>query len=73
MYNTAFSRNPWGESDQPATLEELRKSIREQKVLLAATAGINEDEVDAYNDDHTNKVLLSGGLAISSTFAKWKI
>ncbi|KAL7334415.1 hypothetical protein PS15p_200047 [Mucor circinelloides] len=54
MYNAAFSRNPWGESDQPATLEELRKSIREQKVLLAATAGINEDEVDAYNDDHTN-------------------
>ncbi|CAO3630800.1 unnamed protein product [Mucor fragilis] len=51
MYNTTFSRNPWGESD-PSTLEELRKSIREQKVLLAATTGLNEDEVDAFDNQY---------------------
>ncbi|KAK4521682.1 uncharacterized protein ATC70_004214 [Mucor velutinosus] len=51
MYNSTFSRNPWGESDpSTTTLEELRKSIREQKVLLAATTGRNEDEVDAFDD-----------------------
>lgn len=54
MYNTTFSRNPWGESDQFTPLDELKKSIREQKVLLAATSGINEDDVDAYNDIHNN-------------------
>ncbi|KAL9542210.1 hypothetical protein MBANPS3_008720 [Mucor bainieri] len=52
MYNTTFSRNPWGESDSSTTLDELRKSIREQKVLLAATTGMNEDEVDAFDDHH---------------------
>ncbi|KAL0136070.1 hypothetical protein V8B55DRAFT_1552696 [Mucor lusitanicus] len=52
MYNATFSRNPWGESDpsttSTATLEELRKT----KVLLAATTGMNEDEVDAFDDHH---------------------
>ncbi|KAG2207242.1 hypothetical protein INT46_008860 [Mucor plumbeus] len=54
MYNTTFSRNPWGESDQLTSLNELKKSIREQKVLLAATSGINEDDVDTYNDFNNN-------------------
>ncbi|CEP12393.1 hypothetical protein [Parasitella parasitica] len=49
MYNTTFSRNPWGEFNQLDTLDELRRSIREQKVLLAAAAGINEDDIDTYN------------------------
>ncbi|KAI8641561.1 hypothetical protein BD408DRAFT_368111 [Parasitella parasitica] len=58
MYNTTFLRNPWGGSDQLATLDELRKSIREQKVLLAAATGINEDDSNAYslsgNDEYSS-------------------
>lgn len=44
MYNTNSSRNPWGNSSERfndnislTSIDELKKSIREQKILLAAT------------------------------------
>lgn len=47
MFNNYTSRNPWGESltnDSQDNANELKKSIREQKILLAALTGANDDE-----------------------------
>lgn len=55
MYNTNSSRNPWGEIneryDQDATIDELKKSIREQKILLDA---FGEDSFSYANHQYDN-------------------
>jgi hypothetical protein len=50
MFNNFASRNPWGDSSSDAqnNTSELKKSIREQKILLAALTGTNDDD-EAYS------------------------
>lgn len=56
MYNNTYSsRNPWGDIsayDTPTDVDELRKAIREQKILLAAT----ENDVDHLQQDSNSSV-----------------
>lgn len=54
MHTTYSSRNPWGETNDRfsgdtslTTIDDLKKSIREQKNLLAATG---QDSVQDYNE-----------------------
>lgn len=49
MYNSDSSRNPWGDdrfnyNNTRDSIDDLKKAIREQKILLAA-AGVEEDDV----------------------------
>ncbi|KAI7888806.1 uncharacterized protein EV154DRAFT_424999 [Mucor mucedo] len=54
MYSTNSSRNPWGNSferfsgnNSLTSIDELKKSIREQKILLATTG---QDSVEEYSE-----------------------
>ncbi|KAG2195516.1 hypothetical protein INT47_002712 [Mucor saturninus] len=54
MYSTNSSRNPWGNSierfngnNSLTSVDELKKSIREQKILLAAAG---QDSVEEYSE-----------------------
>ncbi|KAG2237303.1 hypothetical protein INT48_009036 [Thamnidium elegans] len=58
MYNTNSSRNPWGETNkqlsQGASIDELKKSIREQKILLDAFGEDSLSYVDHQRDVNAN-------------------
>lgn len=56
MYNNTYSsRNPWGDVsvfDAATDIDELKKAIREQKILLAAAG----DDVDLHQEDSSNSM-----------------
>lgn len=60
MNSTNSSRNPWGKNNEQfsgnsslSTIDELKKSIRDQKILLAAT---DQDSVQAYNEHQRHDI-----------------
>jgi hypothetical protein len=52
MFNNYTSRNPWSDSlnDAQDNTSELKKSIREQKILLAALTGTTTDDEEVFSN-----------------------